>query len=117
MKRKYQNKYYRARVVTLTYMLIKSFRPINTSQIYVNNQSMCSINYCLINSVINTLTRVLRWNFILRAFYIARRTQSFPFFIERGIELFSVKRNFFIRGNICESNKRNIILQQSFSRI
>ena len=40
----------------------------HTSQTYVYNQSMRVTNYCVINSVINTLTALPRRTFVLRVF-------------------------------------------------
>ena len=54
MKRKNQNKCYRARAVTLI--------------TYVNNQLVCATNYCLINSVIDALMTLLRKTFVLSVF-------------------------------------------------
>ena len=43
------------------------FRPIALLK-HVNNQSICATNYCLINSVINTLMTLLRRTFVLGVF-------------------------------------------------
>ena len=71
MKRKYQNKSYSARVVTLIIMfqnIYQIFRPIILlKHMLVTNQYVAK-NYCLINSVIKTLTAVL-WRILkLRVF-------------------------------------------------
>ena len=71
MKRKYQNKSYSARVVTLIIMfqnIYQIFRPIILlKHMLITNQYVAK-NYCLINSVIKTLTAVLWRIFKLRVF-------------------------------------------------
>ena len=71
MKRKYQNKSYSARVVTLIIMfqnIYQIFRPIIVlKHMLITNQYVAK-NYCLINSVIKTLTAVLWRIFKLRVF-------------------------------------------------
>ena len=87
----------------------------DTSQTYVNNQSICVTNYCLINSVINTLTTLLGG---LLCYVYSRpkkfgrynaKTCSFLILLNEG-EMFSVIRNLFIQGNMCESKKTNSII-------
>ena len=70
MKRKNQNKCYRARAVTLIIVfknIYQIFPPITLLK-HVSNQSVCATNYCLINTVINTLTTFLQRTFVLRVF-------------------------------------------------
>ena len=71
MKRKYQNKSYRARVVTLIIVfqnIYQIFRPITLLKHMLITNQYVARNYCLINSVIKTLTAVLWRIFKLRVF-------------------------------------------------
>ena len=71
MKRKNQNKCYRARVVTLIIVfknIYQIFRPITLLKHMLITNQYVATNYYLINSVINTLTTLLRRIFILRVF-------------------------------------------------
>ena len=59
--------YYHACVVTLIFIhvnIYQIFSSNHTSETYVNNQSVCCIRYCIINSVINALAIFLWWDFI-----------------------------------------------------
>ena len=71
MKRKYQNKSYRTRVVTLIIVfqnIYQIFRPITLLKHMLITNQYVARNYCLINSVIKTLTAVLWRIFKLRVF-------------------------------------------------
>ena len=62
MKRKNQNKCYRARVVTLIIVfknIHQIFRPITFLKNMLITDQYVGTNYCLITSVINTLTTLL----------------------------------------------------------
>ena len=70
MKRKNQNKCYRVCAVTLIIVfknIYQIFRPITLLK-HVNNQPIRATNYCLINSVINALTTLLRRTVVLHVF-------------------------------------------------
>ena len=111
MKRKNQNKCYRAWVATLIIMcrnIYQIFCSITLlKHLLITNQYVTQ-NYCLTNSVINTLTALLQRIFTLRVFK-AQTLQKIQWedlqlscFIKRGRNLFSVKRNLLI----CESKKK-----------
>ena len=71
MKRKNQNKCYLARGVTLIIVfknIYQIFRPITLLKRLLITSQYAAENYCLINSVINTLTTFLGRIFILRVF-------------------------------------------------
>ena len=87
----------------------------HTSQTYVNNQSICATNYCLINGVI------IPWRHPFGGFlyYAYSRLKNFGRYnpktcsfsiTQRRRNMFSVIRNLFIQGNMCESKKRNYII-------
>ena len=68
MKRKNQNKYYCVRVVTLIIAFVniyKVFRPITLLKHILITNKFVAENSCLLNSVINTLTTLVCWIFIL----------------------------------------------------
>ena len=70
MKRKNQNKCYRARAVILIIVfknIYQLFRPITLlKHMLITNQ--CATNYYLINSLINALTTLLQRTSVLRVF-------------------------------------------------
>ena len=80
----------------------------------ITNQCVAQ-NYCLINSVINTLLGLLKWVFIphvikAKTLWKIQREELLPsLFTNQGRKLFPVKRNLFIQKNICEGaiKKRN----------
>ena len=78
MKRKNQNKFHHARVVTLIIVFTNIYQISSPQSIQG------------INTFENTMPRPV-----------------LSCFTKRGRKLFSVKRNLFIQGNICESRKRN----------
>ena len=116
-KEKKQNKCYRAPAVTLILCLkisIKYFVKSHFSNMLIT--TICATNYCLINSVINTLTTLLRRTFllcVLRAYKLWKmqcEDLQLSYFTKRGRNMFSVIRNLFIQGNMCQGKKRNPII-------
>ena len=96
-KRKNQSKYDRTGVAALIFMFMSPITLLR--HILIPNQS-APWNYCLINSVINSLTALLCLVFILRVFKIKtmRRTVDFTFLSNKG-------EIFFLPKGICSSKR------------
>ena len=89
MKRKNQKKCYRARVVIL--MIV--FTNIYHFNIYTPSEDFCTTRIQGLKTLEDTM----------------RRPAAF-LFTKRGRNMFSVIRNLFIQGNMCESKKINSII-------
>ena len=117
MKRKNQNKCYRARVAILIIVFVniyQIFRSVTLlKHMLIINQYVAS-NYCLINSVINMYFDdtpsvdfcTTRIQGITTLKDTMRRTVTFLFYQMWGEVLFE-KINLLIQGNIYKSEKRN----------
>ena len=72
-KEKNQNKYYRARVVTLILVFVNIYqilRPITLTKYMLITSQYLAWNYCLIDSEINTLMTLLWWISMLHVFKV-----------------------------------------------
>ena len=97
MKRKNQNKYNRARVVTLIIMfrnVYQIFRPVTLLKNLLITNQYVTCNYCLINSEINALTTLL-WRIFMYAYsrhkHFGRyngKTCNLPFLSNEGKNCF-----------------------------
>ena len=103
MKRKNQNKCYRAHVVTLVIVfknIYQIFRPVTLPKHMLITNQYFTTNYYLINSVINTFTTLLRRIFNTTRIQglktlIQCEDLQFSFFIKLRKKMFPVTRNLF----------------------